>query len=161
MDGRELLPFLQMLYERYERASEARDDLIARLEVLNRRSRDTRAVTEGSLAVGSPAHEAEDILGARAVLYSSSREWLDRTQAMEAVIGSLVSQIHEESRFRWPSTYDAGPLPKPVPETGGSTTENPTSEPSLYETAPLPGDTTIRYGPPEPTRGGWSAPSAY
>ena len=161
MDGRELLPFLQMLSERYERATEARDDLIARLEALNRRSRDTKAVTEGSLAVGSPRDEADDIHGARAVLYRSSREWVDRTQAMEAIIGSLVSQIHDESRFRWPSTYDTAPLPKPVPATSEATTKDGPSEPSLYETAPLPGESTMKYRPPEPTRGGWSAPSAY
>jgi hypothetical protein len=160
MDGRELLPLLQMLSERYERASEARDDLIARLEVLNRRSRDTRTVTEASLAVGSPPHEADDIHGARAVLYRSSREWLDRTQAMEAIISSLVSQIHEESRFRWPSAYETAPLPQPVPESVGSTTDKRPSESSLYETAPLPGESSFEHRPPEPTRGGWSAPTA-
>jgi hypothetical protein len=160
MDGRELMPFLQMVSERYERASEARDDLIDRLETLNRRSRDVRAVTEASLAVGSPPHEADDIHGARAVLYRSSREWMDRTQAMEAIIGSLVSQIHEESRFRWPTSYDTAPLPSTASQSVEAATESGPSEPSLYETAPLPGDSTIKYRPPEPTRGGWSAPSA-
>lgn len=160
MDGRELMPFLQVLSERYERASEARDDLIGRLEILNRRSRDTRSVTEGNLAVGSPPHEADDIQGARAVLYRSSREWLERTQAMEAIIGSLVSQIHEESRFRWPSSYDTAPLPTATSQGDEGANENGPPEPSLYETAPLPGESTIKYGPPEPTRGGWTAPSA-
>ena len=136
-----MLPVLRVLSEHYERACEARDDLTARLEAVNRRSRSVKATTEGSLAVGTPPEEAADIEGARAVLYRSTRMWMERTMAMEAILSSLASQIHEESRFRWPSVYETQPLPV---------------KPQIQESA---AERTVREAPPEPMRGGWSAPT--
>ncbi len=137
-----MLPVLRVLNEHYARACEARDDLTARLEAVNHRSRAAKATTEASLTVGTPPDEAADIEGARAVLYRSTRMWLERTLAMEAILGSLASQIHEESRFRWPSVYETQPLPD-KPQTQQATPER-----------------TVRDAPPEPMRGGWSAPTA-